>query len=514
MPKNLPLRTAIALGLVACVAVLLGAWCTASGVAFSRDSVSYVHYARVLLRQEPAKIEGQLHFALTHYPPLYPAALAALDLFGTGLLRAARVANVLCYAASIVIATHLVWCATRSAWRAGLAAVLLGVQPAFASVHLWANSEPLFIVWLLLMAHALLAYVTRPERRRTWSLLAGLTIAAATLTRYVGIAFLPAAVVTILLTETRRRAIVHIGLLAAMVLLPVVALAAVQKAVGSGVAHRSLEYHALGMRHWHGVRSTFVDWLADPEVFGKRSGLMAIVVVVMLIPLIVRRRTPIKAVILPCVAIYMTLLLVSIALVDNATPLDNRILSPIAVLLTLYVVSEARRPPGVGRAVGPVLACCVGGVVLFNGLWRSASGVTTLRDSGLGFDHVIFRASPLVAACRDLPAGAVIYSNYPEAIFLHAGRDATNLPGHATAIGRVQEPMAGELDKVRRRLGHGGYVAYFNFRVGRNAAGVAISVDELKAVVPLRLVLRTKDGTLLRSRRAETPPATQAASSP
>jgi len=205
----------------------------------------------------------------------------------------------------------------------------------------------------------------------------------------------------------------------------------------------------------------------------------------------------------PAVVIYLALLMFSVAFVDNATPVDDRLLSPAALLLLLWAVIAIPSPLSFTGWRRGVVAIATGFAVLIvagSGLLRAVHQTRDLRAVGFGFNHINFRNSPLVKLAKGIPQSTPMYSNYPEAIFLHADHLCAILPGHPTALGReTDDPMEAAFGRMENTLRDGGFVAYFGFRSGKSVAAIPASIDELKARIPLVVEKHTKDGTLLRA---------------
>jgi len=564
-----PRRIILGIAGVALLSALLMAWVTGHGVGASRDSCSYFHFARVLLGQELVQEpDGGPQVALTHFPPLYPAMLALAGVVKMNLLHAARWINVLSYGAGAGLFAAIVWRLRGSAVRTAIGALLLILQPAYFGCQLWAASEPPFFVFEL-AAVWLLAEFLLSDSPKAWrfAAAAGLALAVANFTRYVGGFLFPAACITVLLAARpwRERRIALAWLIGSFAV-PVLLLAVGQRLLLDSVTHRSIEYHPLTATHWWNLLTTLQGWLASRDAFGRPAVWLAwISLAAILLPLPLRegagggvrgdssrsssgegsekaladesastlRRpsgplplTPpargggkiVARIAGPAVLIYIALLMFSVAFVDNATPVDDRLLAPAALMLLLWAVVAIRSPFSFTGWRRGVIAAATGLALLIvagSGVLRAAHQTRDLRKAGFGFNHVNFRNSPLVKLSKKIPQSTPMYSNYPEAIFLHAGHLCAILPGHPTALGReTDDPMEAAFGRMENTLRNGGYVAYFGFRSGKSVAAIPASIDELKARIPLVIEKHTKDGTLLRAlptSQPATPATTQGA---
>ena len=498
----------------AAVAALMMTWATAHGVGASRDSVSYFRFARILLGLDPVQQPDGTgpDIVLTHYPPLYPALLAIGGKLHLTMMHAARWLNVGCFAVLAGGFCALINRLSGSTPRQVIGGVLLLFQPAIVDTHFWAASEPLFYVcelaavWLLVETFA-----ANGSRSVKLAGAAGLALSAGIYTRYVGGALMPAACVALLLqTKPWRDRWLSAGALVVAFVAPVVAMVVGQRLLLSEVGHRTIEYHSLTAGHWTSLLQTFERWFVAIKPLGSAVPWSAGAAVLALATLMTRRqRSPAAAIAVPAIVIYTALLLFSVAFIDNATPVDDRLLSPVALVLLCWLVVELPSPFSFRPPARIAAACTLTAVGMFSaisGLSQIGEQIIDLRRVGFGFNHVNFRNSPLVRLAKKISPQTQIYSNYPEAVFLHTGHDAAILPGHPTALGReTSDPMAAAFERMQKGLVKGGYVVYFGFRAGKNVAAIPVSIDELKARIPLKTVAHTNDGTLLKAIPATRP---------
>ena len=170
---------------------------TKYGAGISPDSVHYLDVARNLVSGNG--FVSHTGNPLSAWPPLYPILLALIG-FATGLDPAAfaHVVNAVLFALVIYLSARLF----RIAFRQNTTYSLLGVCAVLFSIPLtgiypFALSDCVFIPLVLLYLIAAQRYW---EQRR-WLSLAVMTVstALACSTRYLGVALVPAGVVTIIL---------------------------------------------------------------------------------------------------------------------------------------------------------------------------------------------------------------------------------------------------------------------------------------------------------------------------
>jgi hypothetical protein len=176
----------------ALIAVAAMLYLTRDGAGVSGDAVHYMQGAENLLAGKGysrLKAEGNTTVPITGFPPFFSIVLAGLGIF-LPVFDAARYLNALLMGASVVMLGLLVFRVSKSGVYALLAGWLLMYAESLVRIHAWVMSEPLFIFLSLL---ALWWFDDYLETRR-WPMLlaAGLAVGAAALTRYAGLALIPA----------------------------------------------------------------------------------------------------------------------------------------------------------------------------------------------------------------------------------------------------------------------------------------------------------------------------------
>jgi len=183
----------------ATIAVALDYWATARwGMAVSPDSANYLIAAGHLARGEGYLGSYGVH--LVQFPPLYPAAVAAVQVgLGIATLGAARILSLLLAAVTALLTWILAGQLSMSVPRRALTTTLVAVSPVLLLVRVFAWSEPLFIALVLSalteVRPLLLAREGRSDQRREEYVvrlaLLGITCAMAALTRVIGIVVAP-----------------------------------------------------------------------------------------------------------------------------------------------------------------------------------------------------------------------------------------------------------------------------------------------------------------------------------
>lgn len=313
---------------------------------------------------------------MTHFPPGYPQALAALMPFTQGDEElAARALAVVALAALVLLAAREVYGVTRHLWPTGAVALVLAVSFPVQRVVTLVLSEPLFLVQVLLLAWAVARWLGEPHPRR--AVLVGLLAAWAIFTRWVGVAVLPWVALQVWWAWRRSRPrgwLWQAGLAALAAGLPVAALLAAGRWVAPAATGRVLRWHPPGPEKWQQAATTlaawwhpwFVHW--EPAREWAVAGATVVVFGALLAwawrgarPQPVGRslaepfpQTPqLQAHLVRWggwVAVYVGTLLAAIAWADASTPLDWRLLAPafvggVLALAGAAWVTLARRWP-------------------------------------------------------------------------------------------------------------------------------------------------------------------------
>jgi hypothetical protein len=442
---------------------------------------------------------------LVHFPPGFPAAIAAGVTAGATPINAARLVE----AAAAAVTALAVVLAANAAAGAIAALVALGIvaaTPAFVMVHANVLSEPLFLALLALFTWQLARERRGVDMGRT--LVLGALAAAATLVRYAGASLVVAVVFEAWWTvegpwrgtfwQRARRAFV-------VAELPVIVLAIwvltrphsedAEKIRDVGIYTRGIGDTLIG-----GL-DTAARWLAPGvDTYSVRTT-AAIAVLAALCALAVRTIRSARRGTVPAperrlyrataivVASYALVVGASRLLADPGIPLDDRMLAPVFLLvaLRLGVALAAFWRASLPERRGIVLLTA--GIVA-SWMWGSeevsAGLVSDYRADGGDLAAHEWVASPLVAWAAHAPSGTPLYSNWPAAIWFHTSRAAHELPA---------ELDPGTVNEFRAKIGreHGALLSF------RARAEDYASPDSLAALAGLVAVERWRDGTIWRA---------------
>jgi hypothetical protein len=193
---------------------------TPYGMGLVNDSATYVEGAANLLAGKGyVRISGGGEIKpITHFPPLFSLLLAGFGFMGMDLLHAARILITILFGIDILLVGISINKIGHSLVFACLGALLLAVSDLHLGVYSFALSEPLFIT-LMLAAFLFLAQ-SFDHSGWWWSVLAGLTLSLAYLTRFAGASLLLTTVMVVILLHPPKP-IKHLGLILAGACVPI-----------------------------------------------------------------------------------------------------------------------------------------------------------------------------------------------------------------------------------------------------------------------------------------------------
>jgi Dolichyl-phosphate-mannose-protein mannosyltransferase len=451
-------------GLAALAGMLALAHATQHGIGVAPDSVSYLEAARNLAAGRgvtTTEEDGAELRPLTRFPPLYPAALAAITRLGPDALDAARWLNLVLFGANVVLASLLVArCAPGARWLPVVAAVLMASSPEIAMLHGMALSEPLFLLLafagLLFLSH----YLETPKGRTL--LAASLLIALAFLTRYMGAALVATGILAILLAPkaSLHRRVKDAAAFAAIATLPIALWTLRNRLGGAPATGRRFAFHPIDADAIAVAIGTVGEWLLARHIGAALAWLFAAGLLLCTLHWLASGAARAAGAALPrtlalFVLAYLFLLLASICFFDAATPLNGRILSPVLVAILVLALGGVRARVRAGKSSIPVILATSLALIFSFGYARETTQWARERAAvgGTGFASLAWRRSETVRRVAELPASSRIYSNARDAILLLTGRPTRWLPAPVDAETRQPRPnYAAELEAIRTDL--------------------------------------------------------------
>ncbi len=461
-----------------CIVSLLGAssliFATKLGVGTAYDSAIYIGAARNLLDGKGLTIPFISNEAepMTHYPPLFPVLLSAIGFLGIDPMAAARWVNVFVFGANIFLVGLVISRFTHgSPWTALFGSLLTASSAVVLWIHLWASTDPLFI--LLGLAGIFLMHEYLEKKGQPLLICSAVLIALAFLTRYSGIALVCTGAIGILLLspktlfEKARDSCVFLAISS----LPVALWLVRNVALSGNATDRSAAFHPITATHLRLALENISAWILPtsvPDTIRMISALMFVTVAAAAhVFLSLRKKKqaegdaathyPSRFHSLAAIFIitYGALLVISISFFDTYIPLDDRILSPIHVFGMIITLCIGYQLLSLAEGMKLVKISAVAVCTLFLAFYLSKgeSLVTSAHDTGLGLAGREWQDNPDVKQLRELTPDVHIYSNKPYAIYLLSGRSASRVPGNLNdETGKTNESYPAEVAAMNEQL--------------------------------------------------------------
>ena len=501
-------RRALAYLLIILAAFVLMYWVLDRGPGISPDSVVYLETAESLRAGEGFVSNGA---PMTRFPPLFPLLLATISgLTGPDMIHSARIASSLLFGLNLVLVLALVGMATRNNILAvGITFLLFVTSHGVFTVHSMAWSEPLFIFTLLATFYFLINYLTRPSLR--WLLLAAFSSGMAILTRYIGIALIPAVILAILIfcnkpiLERTKDAI----LFSAAALLPITIWVVHNQLTAGTATNRAFAVHPIGSLQLLALVDTVYRFAVPyyPQYWLRLSYLFLVVVFFGLGVASVykattaERRTGSNRKFFPMLSLvfilcYVVILCISISFFDAGTPLTERILFPVFILLLLFTVSltwifsDVLEKP-IFFMVFIVIAISSS---LMNG-FATYQAASSIYHNGFSFSDRHWEDSQSLALLATFDEDVDIYTNGADLIRFQTGKVTRWIPAvFAPDSGETSESIRSRLDQVCSDTQSGkAVVVLFDDFFPRTGYPTP---DELESVCALPLMADLDDGII------------------
>ena len=414
------------------------------GVALDVDSAAYISTARSLLKGAGFSMWNQTPFGDVPYidsPPLLPLALALPGLFGLDAAEAARYVNAAAFGATVAAVGAWLRTRLRSDGILLWAVCACALSPPLARAAAGADTEPLFVLFVVLSLFALDRYLDDGRARLLAA--AAACAALACLTRYVGVALVACALPLLL---ARRGAapparLAGAAAFAAAALAPLGLWLARNLAVSGSLAGDAYPtgFQALGALSV--AADEFARWTVGDSAFaridaaldgpsGAAAKLAILAVPAALAALALARDRRGLAVPAMFIAVYAAFLAVSLPLTD--VQLNFRYLAPFyapalaaaAVALDALLRGAGERPPPprpARRGAAALAACLV--------LWLAQQADTArihiedrIRDGDVdGYASRYWSESATVRYAKAHPFDGCVWSTEARALYLLAG---------------------------------------------------------------------------------------------
>ncbi len=497
------LAPAIMVLLLACLALAGGVLGTHRGVGIWYDSIVYLNLIGT-------------RTGAGAYAPMYTWVLSLFS-SPANVMDAARWMSVTLLVLNVLLVWFMLFRAVRSSLLAFATALLVLSSKHVLNVHLYAQSEGLFVFFVLIALMTLSRYLE--TGRMAFFLVAGLSTGAATLTRFAGVPLIAVGFLSVLLfshRSWRERLTRAVGLgvigaapLAAWVLYSVTA-------TGSSGTGREMAFlgNADTERFRQGVHALanfFVPTLPAKAEIG-----LLVVLAAVLTGLTYkyaraelshggvgqqRREYALLPLVLALfVVLYLAFLVLSVFIEANL-PLYARYMVPayvvIVPLLTILIYRVLFSGRSLRIAQRGAVALLVASLAVTSTA-RAGKWIADAYQEGLGYASRTWRESPIIAEVKKLDPSTLVYSNAADAILVLTGRHTRYIPtkyvmrtGKAPSVPFLTQMEAMRADLVR----NGGVVVFLD---GRKERAHLASEKDLLTDLSLEQVMAVRDGRIYR----------------
>jgi hypothetical protein len=431
-------------------------YATQGGPGVGSDSTIYLLSAQNLLAgnglgwMEP----GGFH-RLDYYPPFYPLTAAGSALLAGDVVNGTRWLNTLLFGGLAALLGGWYYRASRQPLLAGILSGMLAVSPVLVGVAVWAMSEPVFLLTGFAGLALLAAYLASP--RTSTLVMAALLIGLAFLSRYLGVAFILAgALMLLLLPVYDEEPFLHrlprslvFGAIAALPMLIWLALDFISSGTIGGRSGMPAEmFLPRFFGTFPALEPIVLFWLLPESVADRLPD--SVQMLLFLLPFVFLgglgawvwlkysrtgffERAPftgtarLALIMALFIVVYLPVLAVLQAMIYPPVALDHRMLSPVHVAVVVLLFALAYLGSGLfttHRRMSYTLVLLA--LVVFSGtyLLRGALVTREYQHNGIGYSSQAWQTSPLLEVVRALPNETPLITNDKAAILFLTGRPA------------------------------------------------------------------------------------------
>lgn len=384
------------------------------------------------------------------FAPFYSVFLSLFALFKIDLITAARVMDIVFFAALIAASGWLLYLITRSFWVSLCFAVMITTTPALGVSFTSIMSDPLAMV-LGIPGFLLLIYALKVDSTK-WLILSAFLAALALLTRYAFVAFPAAGVLCIALLSNkplrgRVRDLLKYGIVSFMPMLVWVGQQLLSKySVGSRTYSMDFSFTAkvsqfasqavVVLKYWLPYRTNMIPGVSA-DLF--RPILLLFLAAVIVIGLFLSLKKPktsergsgetLALALSVVIAAYMAVLLVIYSVSTEIISIDDRMLAPLipvyySLLLTCaLLISRIVHPRITMPLIGILIAAFF---VVFNFQPFMAYPIV-VGNYPNGYTYPIWKENPILTGEVALPQDRPLITNAPDILLFYTNRSAYTL---------------------------------------------------------------------------------------
>lgn len=421
-------------------------YCTVWGSGLISDSFQYIASARNLAlgKMLGYQNENGITIPLTQYPPLFPVTLAAFEMMHVDSLDAARILNATLFAANIWLVGISIHKISRSTGFSLLGALLTALSQVLLETHAWVLSEPLFIFLSLLAFYWLGIYFETGRQR--WLLISALAGSLVLLTRYVGLALLPVALIVIVWKTgvPRRRKWIDIGLYSLIVLLPMILWSAKNFLQSGQLNNRSLQWVPLTSKNINSLVTTGITWFVPERlVMGRERWAVWAIIILFIVfgftlyfgnrksSLHIKVFTPLKqplvllhVIYIPC---YVGMVIASKMFFDSNIGMTDRMFSPLLVSL---IIPGSALCASLWKNSKKNVRLFIFAASIYLLIYFTVTATPMVRkfhQQGIGLARKTWQTSEVIQSLPEY-SSMPIFSNSPSTLYFWTGKTGGGIP--------------------------------------------------------------------------------------
>jgi hypothetical protein len=479
------------------------------GPGITHDSVAYLYAAKTLLNGRGLEYFGY-GTPFVQWPPLFPSLIAAVGFPGIDMIQAVRWINSMAF--GFIVLFSSLWLLKNVK---NYLLVLLGTTTTLLSIPLlqvsrYAWSEPVFILFILLFLIALHKYFTRNQYK--FLIISAVFASMACMTRYLGVIAAFTGVMLLLIQSGKLRSrLSNILLFGAISGLPMVVWFLRNYMVFSTITGSRTASQIPLMYNAALAISTLVSWFLPSANIPVILSVLVIMFIFFIaaVAAVVRRikhtivqtdfikgglKLLMPNTVMPAFIIFYVLYLVIAASFAAFDPIGDRLLSPVFVPLVLWVFHmTGRLYDWMEKAVSVKAFRYILAVLIFLWLILPASAVCRIITGSVsygagGYASDSWQGSELMQYVSKIPEDCIIYSNYPDAIYLFTGRSALYTPKTDTDIYEYSlEKFKESVNRNKRS-----YIIWFD----KNIGNWLYNIEGLGRYFNMEEVVQVEDGAV------------------
>ena len=481
------------------------------GVNLNFDSIFYLIMARFFGNYH---VNKDVVGILCLHPPLFPLVLSWWYFIGIDPHEGARWVNSILFGLNIVLIGIVTKKYTRSAWLGLYAALLMLSAPDILGIHLTAQSEPLFIFFMLIWLLLFLDYFK--NSKLSTLILGSIIVALASMARYLGAPIIAAGVFVILFLKQERNFINKLVRAVLFASIPCLSLFfyARYSYVESSPFQIHFVFHPVNVSYFQAMASNFCAWFisshlpvsANARIFLFTTGIVFCFIRLFFwcrankIPGADSTKTIfIKFSILGIafISLYMACIIISASFYDTTQMNDpsgadlRRYLIPLhitGIIIFCGFMSNffQERSSSFKKDIGRI-------IVAYFFLFYIIGSINCLMDQYFKGDKYIsnpYRFSYIIRKVKTTPTEAPIYSNNFRAVYIWGGKISYFIPIPLNPFSLEKNDkylyqLSQMMADLRKKKG---ILVYFNKDASLGRA--TESIQDLQDKIPLHLIAR------------------------